>query len=299
VVLPRGQGGHGLDAEWHDDFHHAIHAYLTGERHSKYVDFGAVEDLPKLLEKTYVLDGRHSEYRRGKWGGPAQDVPGDRFVASIQNHDQVGNRAWGERLAALVPPPAQRLAASFLLLAPNIPMLFMGEEYGEENPFLFFCSHSNKRLADAVRAGRRKEFALMGEIPDPLAESTFTASRLSWSWPEGSSRAGLRRLYADLLQARRAWPILRDFVNRKARLAPDKKIGPILELWRGPKSLSDLLIYFNLASAPQWLPNPITSPLFSSEKSRYGGSRADEETIRELLPYECVVAGGVESVEHV
>lgn len=286
VVQAPEQGGQGLDAEWHDDFHHAIHAYLTGERHGKYVDFGAVEDLPRLLEQTYVLDGRYSQYRGRRWGAPAGDMPGNRFVASVQNHDQVGNRARGERLAALLPPAAQRLAASFLLLAPHVPMLFMGEEYGEENPFLFFCAFGDRRLADSVRAGRRRDYGLQGDVPDPLAESTFTASRLSWSWPEGSRQAGLRRLYADLLQARREWPGLRQDGKRAARLGS----GPVLELTRGASPDACLTAYFNLTSAAQ--PLSIAdrrSVLFSSEDMRYAGSRSGADNVQELLPFECLV----------
>ena len=143
----------------------------------------------------------------------------------MQNHDQVGNRARGDRLARLLDSPGeQRLAASLLLLSPHLPLLFMGEEYGEDNPFPFFCSFSDPQLVQAVREGRKREFAdfaWQGEVPDPQAEATFASARLSWSWPEGTPRAGLRRLYQDLLAARRQWPALRDFTRRPARLLPD------------------------------------------------------------------------------
>src|SRR5262249_29651900 len=129
------RGGHGVDVEWNDDFHHAVHAFLTGERQGYYADFGAARDFPKLLEQTFILDGSYSRYRERRFGAPAGGLPGDRFVVSIQNHDQVGNRARGDRLSALLDWPARRLAASLLLLAPHLPLLFMGEEYGEDNPF--------------------------------------------------------------------------------------------------------------------------------------------------------------------
>ena len=227
-------------------------------------------------------------------------MPGDRFVASIQNHDQVGNRARGERLAALVGWPERRLAASLLLLAPHVPMLFMGEEYGEENPFLFFCSFGNGRLIEAVRQGRRREYHLQGEPPDPQAESSFAASRLSWSWPDGSPRMGLRRLYADLLAARRDWPGLRDFSRRSARLLPDARNGPILELVRGPEqSMDTVRAYFNLTAEPQPLGAPAgQAVLFSSEEARYGGDRRHGSSLDELRGYECLVFGVAARLGH-
>src|SRR5262249_28616054 len=147
---------------------------------------------------------------------------------------QVGNRARGDRLSTLVPEPAQlRLAGSLLLLSPYLPLLFMGEEYGETRPFPFFCSFGDAELIRNVREGRRREFAAFawqGEVPDPHGEATFASARLSWSWPEGTFSAALRRLYADLLAARRCWTGLRDFRRRPSRLLPDPNEGPVLEL---------------------------------------------------------------------
>src|SRR5262249_46570539 len=150
---------------------------------------------------------------------------------------QVGNRAGGDRLCTLLEPAAQRLAASLLLLSPHLPLLFMGEEYGERNPFPFFCSFEDAQLVKNVREGRRREFAAFawqGEVPDPQDEATFAAARLSWSWPEGTVHAGLRCLYVDLLAARRVWPACRDFTHRAARLFPSAGES-VLELIRGPE----------------------------------------------------------------
>jgi maltooligosyltrehalose trehalohydrolase len=293
------RGGCGLDGQWSDDFHHAVHTYLTGERRGYYADFGRAQDFPKLLERTFLLDGVYSHYRGRRHGAPAGGLPGDRFVVSIQNHDQVGNRARGERLTALVGPPALRLAASLMLLAPHIPLLFMGEEYGEENPFLFFCSFLDPQLIENVRQGRRREYAAFmteGEIPDPQVESTFAASRLTWSWPAGSQREGLRRLYRDLLAARRHWPALGDFRQKEARLLPDQDQAAVLELVRGSAREPDtrLHAYFNLTDRPQPLPEaagPRGVWLFSSEADRYGGNRPPGEPLRQLWPYECVASG--------
>ncbi len=286
-------GGYGLSAQWNDDFHHAVHAYLTGERQGYYSDFGRIEDFAKVLEKTFLLDGQYSRYRNRRHGAPVGDLSGDRFVVSIQNHDQVGNRARGDRLAVLVEPPAQRLAASLMLLAPHLPLLFMGEEYGEDRPFPFFCSFLDPQLAEAVRKGRQAEFASFawqGDVPDPQAESTFEASRLSWSWPEGSQRAGLRRLYHDLLAARRRWPALKDFRNRSANLD-----GNVLRLVRGgrePTTGGTAQAFFNLANEPApFVRLDDGDLLFSSEDSCYGGRRTAGAAGALLLPYECLVFG--------
>jgi maltooligosyltrehalose trehalohydrolase len=298
VLLPPEVGGWGLDAEWNDDFHHAVHAYLTGEWRGYYADFGRAEDFPKLLQQTYVLDGGYSMYRGRRFGAPAGGLPGDRFVAYVQNHDQVGNRPGSTRLASLLPPPALRLAASLLLLAPRLPLLFMGEEYGEESPFWFFCSFLDPRLVENVRRGRRREYSsqLAGaDIADPQAEATFEASRLSWSWPTGSAREGLRRLYQDLLSARRRWPALRDFAHTAARLLPGEGEAPVLEMRRGaPDSGAVLTAYFNLTDRPQPLPElsgPSEVWLFSSEAERYRGGRRTGEGPDLLLPYECMALG--------
>ena len=287
------RGGYGLDAEWNDDFHHAVHVFLTGERQGYYVDFSDAHAFPKLFETTFILDGVYSQYRGRRFGAPAGDLTGDRFVVSVQTHDQVGNRAGSERLAALLPPPKLRLAASMMLLAPHLPLLFMGEEYGEDRPFWFFCSFLDPRLADAVRSGRQREYAALlagARIADPQAESTFAACRLSWSWPEGTPRAGLRRLYRDLLAARRRWPPLRDFIHRRARLLPDDGNPWILELVRGGEPDGELRVYFNLTDRFHPLDDGGQAWLFRSESQRYGGEAADEAA-GQMRPFECVALG--------
>jgi len=205
-------GGLGLDAQWTDDFHHAVHVALTGESQGYFADFGGVRPVAKALADRFVNDGRYSPYRRRHYGHPAGDVPADRFVVCIQNHDQVGNRARGERLSVLVEPAALRLGAALLLLSPYVPLLFMGEEYGETNPFLYFVSHGDADLIQAVREGRRREFAAFGwagDIPDPQGESTFAGSSLDWRRSEEGNHARLRALYTDLLRMRHQEPALR------------------------------------------------------------------------------------------
>lgn len=293
LVHPPQRGGHGLDGQWSDDFHHAIHAHLTGERRGYYQDFGAPRQLARMMTQPFLFAWDYSPHRDRKHGAPAEDVSGDHFVVCLQNHDQVGNRACGDRLPALMGDPAkQRLASSLLLLSPYLPLLFMGEEYGEEAPFPFFCSFGDPQLIEGVREGRKREFADLvgtGTMPDPHDTETFASARLSWSWPEGSPQAGLRRLYADLLDARRRWPALREHERRTARLLPDEDAGPLMELLRGGARA-----YFNLGGQTHPLPAGAAGErqvLFSSESTCYGGSRLGTRAIESLLPYECVVFG--------
>jgi maltooligosyltrehalose trehalohydrolase len=204
-------GGYGLDGQWNDDFHHAVHARLTGERSGYYVDFGRTADIAASLTNRFVLDGRPSVFRRRRHGAPAVDVPADRFVVAIQNHDQVGNRANGERLGALVDPRRRRLAAALLLCAPYVPLLFMGEEYDEPHPFRYFVSHDDPDLVEAVRDGRRREFSAVAwrdEVPDPQAKATFEDSKLEWALRTRPPHAQLLALYRDLLALRKREAVL-------------------------------------------------------------------------------------------
>ena len=288
LLLPPDRGGYALDAQWADDFHHAVHALLTGERQGYYADFGSADDLCRVLEDPFLYAGKYSPHRGRRHGAPSEGLIGDRFVVCVQNHDQVGNRAGGDRSGTLLSPEKQRLAACLLLLAPHTPLLFMGEEYGEERPFPFFCSFTDQLLVEAVRRGRLEEFAAFawqGDVPDPQAETTFRSAKLSWSWPEGSRHAGLRRLYADLLAARREWPPLRDFVNREARLLP----GGVLELVRGRDSR--VRAYFNLSDGERELPADPRAVRLRSEAVRYGGRRTDADPPGRLFPFECAVTG--------
>ncbi|MEP6957861.1 MAG: malto-oligosyltrehalose trehalohydrolase [Nitrospirota bacterium] len=299
LLRPPQEGGYGLDAQWSDDFHHLVHVALTGERQGYYKDYRAPEQFPRLLENTFVLNGCYSAHRGRNHGGPDAGLPGDRFVVSIQNHDQVGNRAAGERLGTLITPAAQRLAASLLLLAPYLPLLFMGEEYGEERPFQFFCSFSDPKLIEAVRNGRRREFeafhAAAVDVPDPQAETTFAASRLTWSWESDPHKAGLRRLYQDLLRARREWPALRNYSQRSARMLPNSESSLILELIRGGRRLDPggtIQALFNLTAQSQTIPfPPPATVLWTSESELYHGERKASMAKESLLPYECMVFG--------
>jgi maltooligosyltrehalose trehalohydrolase len=181
VIQAPEQGGFGIRAQWSDDFHHALHAFLTGERSGYYRDFGEFADIVKAFREGFVYDWRYSEYRKRRHGSSSKDRSPDQLVACIQNHDQVGNRMLGERLATLVSFEAYKLAAAAVLLGPNVPLLFMGQEYGEQAPFQYFVSHTDPDLVEAVRRGRREEFRSFdwaGEVPDPQDAGTFLRSKL-------------------------------------------------------------------------------------------------------------------------
>jgi maltooligosyltrehalose trehalohydrolase len=202
VMRSAARGGYGCDAAWADDFHHALRTLITDEHDGYYAEFGHVGQLAKAFHRPHVHDGGYSEFRRRRFGAPAEDIGPSGFVVFCQDHDQVGNRAFGDRL----PAAARPLAAFCVLLAPFTPMLFMGEEYGEDAPFQFFSDHIDKRIAEATRKGRRAEFAAFAtfghEVPDPQDPATFEASKLS-----RNADPHLAGLYAELLRARRELPV--------------------------------------------------------------------------------------------
>lgn len=208
LVLPAERGGYGLDAVWCDDFHHALHVMLTGEQMGYYEDFRGIEDMAKSLREGYVYSGVYSGFRKRRFGRSSKDVPGRRFVVFSQNHDQVGNRMTGERLAEMIGPEAQKLEAAVLLLSPCLPLLFMGQEYGETRPFLYFVSFGDEALIQAVREGRQKEFEAFhtgASAPDPQAQETYEKSKLDWQRRYDSP---LTDFYRQLIRIRMTYPAM-------------------------------------------------------------------------------------------
>ena len=199
VMREPAAGGWGCDAAWADDFHHALRVALTGETDGWYAEFASLGTLVKAFHRPHVHDGTWSSFRERRFGAPAEDVPPERFVVFSANHDQVGNRAFGDRL----PVAARPLAALLTVLSPFTPMIFQGEEYGETAPFRFFSDHIDAEIADATREGRRREFAAFASferaIPDPQDPATFAASTLT----RAGEPDGLRDLYAAALALRR------------------------------------------------------------------------------------------------
>jgi maltooligosyltrehalose trehalohydrolase len=225
-------GGYGLEAQWSDDFHHALHAALTGERSGYYQDFGALSDVAKALRDVFVNDGRYSRYRRRHHGRPAIGLPGDRFLGYLQNHDQVGNRAMGERSAALMSEGRLRIGAALVLTAPFVPMLFMGEEWAASTPFQYFTDHRDPWLGRAVSQGRRSEFASFGwredAVPDPQDEQTFLRSKLDWSERRRSPHRDMLEWHRRLIGLRRSHPALSDARMEQVRTQTDDDAGWLL-----------------------------------------------------------------------
>ena len=216
VIMPREAGGLGLHAQWADDVHHALHALLTGERQGYYVDFGALECLADVMQEVFVHAGTWSTFR-GRTHGRTVDrerIPGHRFVAYLQNHDQIGNRALGDRISGSLPDGLLKVGVTLLMTGPFTPMLFMGEEWAAGTPWQFFTSHPEPELALAVSAGRRREFAAHGwadaELPNPQDPETFRRSTLDWSELDRAGHRDMLAFYRRLIALRKSRPELSD-----------------------------------------------------------------------------------------
>ncbi len=242
------QGGYDLDAQWSDDFHHSLHALLTGERAGHYADFGELSDLTETVKNGWCYSGQYSVFRRRHHGNSPAGLDRSRFVVCSQNHDQVGNRARGERLSTLVNTEALKLAAGITLLSPLTPLLFMGEEYAEVSPFLYFVSHGDADLIESVRKGRRSEFSSFDwaeEIPDPQAGSTFEASRLDDSRKQIEPHRTILRFYKRLICFRREhWMGPR--ADWKILECGDRLLLTLLD-----NGLRSLAFIFNFANRPE------------------------------------------------
>ncbi len=255
VITPKADFGLGFDSQWSDDYHHSLHALLTGEQTGYYQSFAPprVSNLARVLTTGYLYTGQHSPYRGRKYGVEPKTKSGACFVVSAQNHDQVGNRMLGERLAELVTHDQLRLAAAAIVLSPFIPMLFMGEEYGEKAPFQYFTSHSDEDLIEAVRKGRREEFEEFeweGEAPDPHDEETFRRSKLNWTLPGREEHASLLRLFKQLLTLRRETPALRrlDLAEVETHTDDDRQVLLVRR--------DNVLLAFNFSERTQTVEHP-------------------------------------------
>jgi maltooligosyltrehalose trehalohydrolase len=196
-----------MDAQWSDDFHHALHFVVTGERNGYYADFGSYADLKKALRHVFVYDGRYSNFRERVHGRPVMGLSGNHFLGYAQNHDQIGNRAQGERLSQLVSTGKQKIALAIVFTAPFVPMLFQGEEYGASTPFQYFTHHEDPELGKQVSEGRRSEFEAFGwnpnDIPDPQDPATFERSKLNWSEVGSEPHSSMLRWTRRLIALRR------------------------------------------------------------------------------------------------
>ncbi len=264
TVQPASAGGLGIEGQWADDVHHALHATLTGERAGYYGDFGSLPTLAKALVGPFVHDGTWSSFRGRHHGRPVPlDVPGHAFVVYLQDHDQIGNRATGDRISATLSDGLLKVGAALVLLSPFTPMLFMGEEWGARTPWQFFSDHAGE-LGEAVRKGRRAEFGShgwdAGAIPDPQDEATYRASQLDWTEPETERGADLLAWHRELIALRRSRPELSDADRAAVTVAFDED-ARWLTVRRG-----SVLVAVNLAETGQAVPTPgaVTAVLLSS-----------------------------------
>ena len=276
LLWPRECGGYQLDAQWSDDFHHTLHTVLTGERTGYYSDFGTIEALAKALRHAFVYDGVFSEHRRRVHGRSADGLNGHRFLGYLQNHDQVGNRARGDRSSHLMSPGKLKIGAALVLMSPFLPMLFQGEEWGASTPFFYFTDYQEPELAKAVREGRCREFAAFGWKPedtaDPQAPETLEHSRLKWDEVSKPPHAEILDWHKRLIRLRRTETDLSDGELTKVGVTFDEK-----ERWLVMKRGS-ISVVCNFSERPQRIPTrdgAATILMASEEKIRLGGAHVD------------------------
>jgi maltooligosyltrehalose trehalohydrolase len=290
VIKTQEQGGYGFAAQWLDDFHHALYVLLDGEGAERYYDFGKLEQLAKAYTDGFVHSGEYVNFRKRKHGASSAGTPGYRFIVFNQNHDQVGNRVKGDRLSLLVNLERLKIAAAAILLAPYIPLLFMGEEYAEETPFFYFVSHSDKALIKAVQEGRKKEFAAFGfkgGPPDPQADNTFNACKLQWNKRQQGQHLIMLNWHKHLIAMRRTNPILQNFSKNDVKVNLLSQVG--FELHRQAEGgQQHLLCLFNLSEReipyifPTWSEN--WQKILDSKEEKW---LAKQDPGKKLLPANC------------
>jgi maltooligosyltrehalose trehalohydrolase len=300
VLRPPELGGLGLDSQWADDFHHCVFTLLAGEESQYRHDYGEFDLLVSAYEHGFAYTGQFCPTRERRHGSLPADLPGRQFVVCIQNHDQIGNRKFGERFGALAGFEAQKLAAGAVLLSPYLPMLFMGEEYGEPAPFQYFVDFSDAGLVEAVRQGRRSEFGMFGDDPpDPQAEGTFLRSKLNWGRKAGGRHKTLWEFYRELLRLRRESPALRFPDKERMRVTPlPEHPAAVVERWDGD---DETLLVMNFADHVAEVRATIRSGVWDraldSAEARWGGPgspapaelRAEPEVRFALAPLSVVV----------
>lgn len=258
VIQPASQNGFGFDAQWLDDFHHILYVFLNPQDKNRYYDFTSIQQLAKAYNDGFVHSGEWVKFRKRQFGASSAGIPGSRFVAFNQNHDQTGNRVDGGRISMLTSAAQTKLAAATLLLSPYIPMLFMGEEWGATTPFYYFVSHSDKELVAAVRKGRKEEFAEFGfevDPPDPQAESTFIQSKLNWEERDAAEHQEILAWYRQLIALRQAHPALKNFDKNSVQATPLSEHTLLLER-NGADGTASLFCLFHFSDAAANLPLP-------------------------------------------
>ncbi|MGM9478102.1 malto-oligosyltrehalose trehalohydrolase [Pedobacter sp. GSP4] len=268
-------GGYGMDGQWVDEFHHTLRVAAGQAKEGYYSDFNGVDHLAKSYECAYVYDGQYSQHRDKTFGAPAAGNSGEQFIVFSQNHDQVGNRMLGERSSQLLSAEMLKLLAGAVFCSPFVPLVFMGEEYGEEHPFQFFISHSDPGLIDAVRKGRKAEFAAFhqsGDAPDPQDEKTFIKSRLDWAGMKGFKQQQLLDYYRALIALRKNHPVLAclDRTRLEATALPDQNCL-ILKRWNDEVQVIVLMNFSGKEQAFQLTTSQDWETLLDSSSLKWGG----------------------------
>ncbi len=226
IIRPKAIGGYGVDAQWNDDFHHAIHTLLTGEQDRYYQDFGKCEQLAKAFKEGFIYSGQYAPHRKRRHGNSSKEEPAEQFIVYSQTHDQIGNRILGERLSKLISLEGLKLAAGAVLLSPFIPFLFMGEEYGEEAPFFYFISHSDQHLIEEIQQSKQEEFAAFvgqGELQDPQSANTFQKCKLNWEKRETGKHKVVLEFYRQLIKLRKTIPALKNLEKKSIEVSCNEK----------------------------------------------------------------------------
>lgn len=261
LIRAHSKGGYALDAQWNDDFHHALHAMLTPERYSYGIDFGKLAQLSKAYKNGYVYTGQYSKYRKCRHGQSSRSIPATQFVVFLQNHDQIGNRPQGERISQLVNFEQLKLAAAFYILSPYIPMLFMGEEYAETTAFIYFTSHQNTTLINNVLEGRKTEMLRdYGDnaTPDPQDATLFQQCKLNQTLCTKPPHQQLFNFYKTLIMLRKTIPVLASFDKRSIKIINNNAQKTIfIYRWHGD---SHIFIFANFSEQPVAISNNLQLP---------------------------------------
>ena len=278
IINPPGMGGYGLDAQWNDDFHHSLHALLTGERKGYYEDFGKVEHLAKAFREGFVYSGEYSAFRKRRHGSTSMDSPASQFVVFSQSHDQVGNRMLGDRLSQTQSFEKLKLAAGVVFLSPNVPQVFMGEEYAEIAPFHYFIDHSDDALVQAIREGRKKEFASFGwegDPPDPAALRTFSDSKLAGDLRNQGNHKILFEFYQELIRLRREIASLRTLNKETMEVVSfeEDKVLFLRRWYNGDEAFSLFHFGEDIARIGLIIPEGRWDRILESSSSRWGGDK--------------------------
>ncbi|WP_029034834.1 malto-oligosyltrehalose trehalohydrolase [Salinimicrobium terrae] len=298
LIKDYSEGGFGLEGQWVDDFHHSLHTILTGEDAGYYVDFGKMEYLAKAFKQAFIYDGIYSSFRKRTVGNDPQGMTPSNFVICIQNHDQVGNRLLGERMAELVSFEKQKLAAATILSAPFVPMLFMGEEFGEKNRFQYFISHNDPDLVKAVQEGRKKEFEYFfhshsdAVFPDPQAEETFKNSKLNWDFKQEEQKSQILGFYKELLKLKKqgAFDLFKD-QNVNAEADEEKKIL-IVSAGDDNSAITGIYNFGSSSYSEEISDKDNLQVLISSADKKWGGEKEVEDLLNSgkiTVPAEAVL----------